>query len=156
MSRSENSRKYWSIRDYCGFSALVVLAESNPLKLTEHSQRPKGVGNTCLTPRMGHQHQRPGHSAATPWVTEKTWFAALKGQYVELILPFQPFWAKGFGVRVPRDINRRQNRMGPITLLGLEISGGLDAFWRSRVVARIRWCVGSNDYGSQNRNPIRL
>ncbi len=61
------------IRDCCGFRTKVVLAESNPLKLTEHSRQPKGVGNTCLTPRMaewginikaqGRAQRRPG----LPW-----------------------------------------------------------------------------------------
>jgi hypothetical protein len=88
---------FWSIRDYGGFSAMVVLAESSPFKLSEHFRQPKDLGNTRPTPRMGHQHQSPGQSEASPWVIRKTRFVALNGQYVWFILPLQGngIWCAG-------------------------------------------------------------
>ena len=60
---------FWSIRDDCGFSAKVVLAQSSPFKLAEHFRQPKDLGNTRPTPRMGHQHLQPRAKRSVAWVT---------------------------------------------------------------------------------------
>ena len=57
---------FWSIQDYCGFSTTVVLAESGPLKLSEHFLQPKDLGNTLPTPRMGIYIKAQGTAKRRP------------------------------------------------------------------------------------------
>jgi hypothetical protein len=63
--------------------------DSSEIKALRAFRQPKDLGNTGSTLRTGHQHHSPGQSEATPWVIWKHGSVALKGQYVQFILPLQ-------------------------------------------------------------------